>query len=76
MSLEAMLVLIMAALLVLTNALWAVNTHRLINKLMSRNFFEYKEASLQDEKLKVKSNQTPDVPRDFEDFGSLHEIMP
>jgi hypothetical protein len=72
MTTEVML----AVLLVITNTLWAVNTHRLINKLMSRSFFEYKEAHLQAEKLKTKMNQTPDVPRDFEDFGSLSEIMP
>jgi hypothetical protein len=66
---------LLAALLVITNALWAVNTHRLINKLMSRSFFEYKEATLQDEKLKATVKKAP-VPESYADFGDLSEIMP
>lgn len=65
---------LLAALLVITNTLWAINTHRLINKLMSRSFFEYKEATLQDKKIKEKIPEKPIT--DFEDFGSIQEIMP
>ena len=32
-------------LLVLSNALWALNTHKLINKLMSRTYWEFKQAT-------------------------------
>jgi len=65
--------MLLAALLIVTNILWAINTHRLINKLMSRSFFEYREAHLQEEKLGAKMGTKP--PNDFEDFGQLDEIM-
>jgi hypothetical protein len=67
MTVEIML----AALLVVTNILWAINTHRLINKLMSRSFIEYREAFKEPVKVKQK-----EMPNDFEDFGSLSEVMP
>lgn len=38
--------LIMAGLLVLTNAFWAFQYHRLTNKLMSRTFWEYSQAKV------------------------------
>lgn len=63
---------LMAALLVVTNVLWAVNTHRLINKLMSRSFIEYREAL----KEPVKMPSKPVQETDYEDFGSLSEILP
>jgi hypothetical protein len=31
-------------LLILSNALWTWNTHKLLNKLMSRDFFVYQQA--------------------------------
>lgn len=70
MTTEVML----AALLLLTNTLWAINTHRLINKLMSRSFIEYKEAELQGDKIKAKMKEKP--VSEFEDFGALNELMP
>lgn len=38
--------LIMAILLILTNAFWAFQYHRLTNKLMSRTFWEYSQAKV------------------------------
>ena len=32
-------------LLILSNALWAWNTHKLLNKLMSRTYWEFRQAS-------------------------------
>ena len=65
-------------LLVFSNLFWALVCHRLINKLMSRSFFEYKEAELQPEKLKVasKDNKIEVNENDFEDFGALSELTP
>ena len=62
---------VLIGLLVVSNAFWAFNTHRLINKLMSRNYFEFKDAQLKtDEKPK-----TIKVPvEDIEDFGGLSEL--
>lgn len=36
---------ILGVLLLAISAFWAWHTHLLINKLMSRNYFEFKEAS-------------------------------
>jgi hypothetical protein len=61
---------LLAALLLITNTLWAINTHRLINKIMSRSFYEYKEAlDFKKEEPKKKD------PGPFEDLGALDEIM-
>lgn len=70
--------LILAGLLVFSNSFWAYVCHRLVNKLMSRSFYEYKDATLQAEKLKVESKKK-DVDfheSEFEDFGAMQEIMP
>lgn len=68
----------MAALLVATNLFWAFVFNRLVNKLMSRSFLEYKEAIHRPDKLKVDLEKAKlDVNvNDFEDYGSLTEIAP
>lgn len=38
--------IVMAVLLVLTNAFWAFQYHKLTNKLMSRTFWEYSQAKV------------------------------
>ncbi len=64
--------IIFLSLLVLTNAFWAIQTHRLINKLMSRNYYEYEQSHLKEE----KKTKTIEVPADeSEDFGALAEII-
>jgi len=39
-------------LLVLSNLFWGFITHKLINKLMSRTFWDYKQATVQPKKEK------------------------
>lgn len=46
---------VMCAALVASNVYWAVTVQKLINKLMSRNYYEY----LQAEALKTPSVATP-----------------
>jgi hypothetical protein len=62
---------ILAVLLVGSNVFWAFCTHRLINKLMSRSYFEFKQAEL-------KSDEKPSTIKlpadDIEDFGALAEL--
>lgn len=36
-------ILILCALLVITNLFWAYQCHRLVNKVMSRNYAEYQQ---------------------------------
>jgi len=63
--------LVLAGLLVLTNVFWVLNTHKLLNKLMSRNYFEFKSAELKpDEKQDTIKLQADEV----EDFGALSEL--
>ena len=38
--------IILSLLVCLTNAFWAYVTHKLINKLMSRSFWEYSQAKV------------------------------
>lgn len=59
-------------LLVLTNAFWAWQVHRLVNKLMSRNYFEFKDAeSPVVEKKQFKAEKAID---DSEDYGGISEL--
>lgn len=66
-------VIILALLLLLTNTFWALQCHRLVNKLMSRNYAEYHQLTnppeAQEKGIRV---QLPDVRQDFgvlEGFG-------
>ena len=59
--------------LVFTNCFWAWHTHVLINKLMSRNYFEFKEADIKTEKpKKVVQNPESDI---YDDYGAVREIL-
>ncbi len=62
---------VIIALLFLSNAFWAWNTQKLINKLMSRNYFEFKDASLKSEEKPKTIIRHHD---DTEDFGALSEL--
>lgn len=63
--------IVLVCLLVGSNIFWALNTQKLINKLMSRSYFEFKEAEL-------KSDEKPSMIKmqgdDTEDFGALTEL--
>lgn len=69
----------MNSLVVLILTLWGVrelyflySTHKLLNKLMSRNYFEYQTASgLGASKESPATNRSEDME---EDFGSLNGI--
>lgn len=70
--------LVLGIVLLLTNAFWAWQTQRLINKLMSRNYFEFKEAELSADKLKGKLiNSAHEAAVVFDDshMGSVKEIF-
>lgn len=58
-------------LLIGTNVFWAWQVHRLVNKLMSRNYFEFKEADKPREKVEPKVQQAID---DSEDYGGISEL--
>lgn len=65
---------LLGVLLLFSNIFWAWNTQRLINKLMSRNYFEFKEADLKtDKKPKTMGAQPDFAPVD--DMGQLSELM-
>ena len=63
--------IVIAIIAVASNIFWAWNSHTLINKLMSRNFYEYKEASVTTDKPKTKNKVVPDLFVD--DLGSMSE---
>lgn len=52
---------VLAALLIVTNAYWAYVCFRLVNRLMSRNFYEFRAAEKRPEKPQVKK---PELERD------------
>lgn len=64
---------ILVGLLLLTNIFWAWQMHRLLNKLMSRNYGEYKEFA----HIRPRKETTIKPPEGFypEDLGSLTEIQ-
>lgn len=62
---------ILAILLIVSNAFWAWNCNKLINKLMSRNYFEFKQADLPPV---VKPNTIKLSPDETEDYGGLSEL--
>lgn len=60
----------LSLLLITSNAYWAWQTHVLINKLMSRNYYEFKEASVTTEKPKKKIIADPFM----DDLSSMSEF--
>jgi hypothetical protein len=59
-------------LLVVSNIFWAAHSQRLVNKLMSRDYFEYK-SSLVHKKHKRAEKKEDIGP--VEDLGPLHEVL-
>lgn len=41
---DGMMILALIVLIALQHIFWSITTHRLVNKLMSRNYFEYQQA--------------------------------
>ncbi len=62
--------LTVSLLFIASNVYWAWHSQTLVNKLMSRNFYEYKEASVTTEKPKTK------IKSEFaiDDMGSMSEF--
>lgn len=61
----------LAVLFLVMNIFWAIVCHKLINKLMSKNYYEYKVSeTISDKKERKRENRL-----EAEDFGSLHEIL-
>jgi hypothetical protein len=54
----------LALLLILTNALWAWVTHKLINKLMSRTFWDYQQAKAGPALQKQAAQELPEFKID------------
>lgn len=65
--------LLLAGVLVLTNVFWATQCQVLLNKLMSRNYNEFKVADLQG-KEKPKKIEKQGFPA-LDDMGQLTELM-
>lgn len=62
---------ILAFLLIASNVFWAWVTNKLVNKLMSRNYFEFKQADVPP----VVSQKTIKLTQDeTEDYGGLAEL--
>ncbi len=69
---------VIGALLIFTNLFWSFIVVALVNRLMSRNYFEFKEASLRAEKKpgKLESSGTQELQAiDDTQFGSVSEII-
>jgi len=66
------------AMFIVTNLVWLVATHRLINKLMSRNYLEYQEAESTLSKVEAKKRSVKDQDKSTfsdEDMGSVSELL-
>lgn len=66
---------VIGCLLIFTNVFWALIVTALVNRLMSRNYFEFKEASLIAEKKAGKLKEPEEFHIDESSFGSVSEIM-
>jgi len=68
----------LAILFTLSNVFWAIVAFKLINRLMSRNFYEYKVAeSVGTEAKKKQPKQQHEIdPRIMEELESLNAIIP
>lgn len=64
--------IVVSMVFVLSNMFWAWHVHVLVNKLMSRNFFEYREATLKTDKK--NKTITPGL-HDDPDVGTMSELL-
>ncbi len=63
--------LVVGVLFMGLNVFWAWHSQKLVDKLMSRNYYEYKEASLSEPKSQRKPQETW-VPTDY---SPVEEIL-
>ena len=65
-------VLTLASLLVVQQAYWSYQVHKLVDKLMSRNYHEYEQAKSQSLPLTASPVVIPEDPEDLQGtFGSI-----
>ena len=62
----------LGGLLIVTNGYWAFVCHKLVNKLMSRNYSDYQVATTITEKRDVKVREPEELHP--EDLGNLDEL--
>lgn len=65
--------IILSALLILSNGYWAFVNNKLTNKLMSRNYTDYQVATTITEKKSAKIEKLEDFHP--EDMGGLSELV-
>lgn len=68
--------LVLSVLFLSSNIFWAIVVNKLINKLMSRDYFNYKVSESVDDKVKKKEIKNTDPSFQEENYGQLHELMP
>lgn len=61
---------VLTALLIISNVYWAFIVNKLVNKLMSRNYFEFKQA--EENPIETKTEPVVNEP---DDFGALSELI-
>lgn len=62
--------IVLFGLIIFQQIYWSIVVHRLVNKLMSRSFFEYKQA----EQAFTEKPKRIQEPEPEEDIGVLSEI--
>lgn len=65
-----MIVAALVCLLVVQQVFWSVTTHRLLNKLMCRNYLEYQQA----EQAFTPKPAAPPEEEPHEDLGIMHGL--
>lgn len=63
-----MIVTLLVCLLIIQQVFWSITTHRLLNKLMCRNYLEYQQA---EQAFKPQPLKIAPEPEPQEDLGSL-----
>lgn len=69
---NSLVVLVLIAVNVFQFIYWSTQIHRLVDKLMSRTYYEYKQAAILAPEPKQPKIQV--TPHDVEDFGVLEGI--
>lgn len=68
-------IIALSILLVTSNVFWAWHAHKLINKLMSRNYFEYHQVQKTDDKKNDKPQVQEAFAVDDVDLGRVMEVL-
>jgi len=68
--------LVLALLFTLSNVFWAVVVFKLMNRLMSRNYYEFKVAETLEKKKETRGQQQFHSPMNEDDMMALKSIIP